>query len=332
MIGGSAFGQSADLPAVHAAPLQATSWRVTQQVPGMVDAQQNAQLAAERPGQVVAVLYTSGERVTAGTLLVKLDDAPEQAQLTLDQARLGESERALARDVKLLKIAGASEADFEQAQANMAEAKAQVALDDATLAQLNIAAPFDGTLGIRKISEGDYVQAGQQVAQLTQSGPLRVLFSVPQTEAGDLKPGDGFSLTVASLPEGTGSFAGKITALSPQLNTTTNARDVEGVVSSAAPGLLPGMVGIVTLQTGAAQPAFILPATALNDDTLGRFIYVLDGGANGTYVARAVYVQEFAQSGDHAVIGVHGLKPGEKVVASGGFKLDDGASVTLLDP
>ena len=50
----------------------------------------------------------------------------------------------------------------------------------------------------------------------------------------------------------------------------------EGVVSTAAPGLLPGMYGIATLSTGAPQTAFILPATALNDDTLGRFIYVLD--------------------------------------------------------
>ena len=85
--------------------------------------------------------------------------------------------------------------DYEQAQADLAEAGAQVKLDNATLAQLNITAPFaGGTLGIRKISEGDYVQVGQQVAQLTQSGPLRVLFSVPQTEAGDLKPGDAFAL------------------------------------------------------------------------------------------------------------------------------------------
>lgn len=327
-----AYGQTADLPVVHGATLQATTWRVTEQVPAMVDAEENAQLAAQRPGQVVAVLYTSGQKVAAGTLLVKLDDGPEQAQLALDQARFDEAERALARDVKLLKIAGASEAQFEQAQADLAEGAAQLKLDRATLAQLNITAPFDGVLGIRKISEGDYVQAGQSVAQLTQSGPLRVLFSVPQTEAGDLQPGDGFTLTVAALPMSTGSFSGKITALSPQLNTATDARDVEGVVSGAAPGLLPGMYGIVTLETGGPQAAFILPATALNDDTLGRYIYVLDQGANGQFTARAVYVQEFAQSGDDAVIGVQGLSAGENVVAAGGFKLSDGASVSVAAP
>jgi RND family efflux transporter MFP subunit len=322
---------AANLTAVQAATLQPTTWRTTAQVPAVVDAQQNAVLAAQRPGQVVAVLYTSGQTVEAGALLVKLDDAPEQAQLVLDQARLAQAERALGRDAKLLQIAGASQAQFEQAQADMAEAKAQVTLDTAMLAQLNITAPFAGTLGIRKISEGDYVQQGQPVAQLTQTGPLRVLFSVPQTEAGDLKIGDPFTLTVASLPASANSVPGKITALSPQLDTATNARAMEGVITGQSDALLPGMYGVVTLQTGTPQPALTLPATALNDDTLGRFVYVLDA-ANGAYTVRAVYVTEFGQSGGTAVIGVAGLNAGQRVVAVGGFKLDDGDAVTLQSP
>jgi RND family efflux transporter MFP subunit len=264
-------------------------------------------------------------------LLVKLDDGPEAAQLALDQARLAESQRALARDVKLLQIAGASQAQFEQAQADMAEAKAQVALDNAMLAQLNIVAPFAGVVGIRKLSAGDYVQQGQEVAELTQLSPLRVLFSVPQTEAGDLHVGDTFTLTVASLPASTGIFEGHITALAPQLDTATNARNAEGAVTGGG-ALLPGMYGVVTLQTGTPQPAFTLPATALNDDTLGRYVYVLDAAANASFTARAVYVTEFAQTGDTAVIGTNGLAAGERVVAEGGFKLDDGASVTLQPP
>lgn len=328
---GLAHAQTAGLPRVHAATLKPIIWRMTEQVPAEVDAAQSADLAAERPGQVVAVLYHSGETVAAGTLLVKLNDAPEKAQLALDQAKLAEAGRALARDVKLLKIAGASQASFEQAEADQAEARAQVKLDQAMLAQLDITAPFAGTLGIRKLSAGDYVQAGQVVAQLTQADRLRVLFSVPQTEAGDLKTGDGFTLTVASLPSGSFRFAGRITALSPQFDTATDARAAEGAVEGAAAGLLPGMYGIVTIRTGAPEPAFILPATALNDDTLGRFVYVLDPAGAG-FVVRAVYVKELAQSGASAVIGVKALHPGEKVVAEGGFKLDDGARVTLAQP
>jgi RND family efflux transporter MFP subunit len=317
------------LPVVQAAALVPTTWRMSEQVPAEVDAEQSAILGAERAGQVVAVLYSSGEAVAAGTLLVKLDDAPEVAQLALDQARLTESQHALARDVKLLQIAGASQAAFEQAQADLAEARAQVALDNAALAQLNIVAPFAGVLGIRKISAGDYIQQGQEVAELTQLHPLRVLFSVPQTEAGDLSIGERFSLKVASLPSDPGSFTGEIRALSPQLDTATNARAVEGVITGDSSALLPGMYGVVTLQTGAPVAAFSLPATALNDDTLGRYVYALSAGPDKSFIAHAVYVTEYAQTGSTAVIGASGLSAGEQVVAIGGFKLDDGDSVTL---
>jgi RND family efflux transporter MFP subunit len=322
----------AGFPVVQAAALAPTTWRATEQVPASVDAEQSAVLGAERAGQVVAVLYASGQAVEAGTLLVKLDDAPEAAQLALDQARLNEAQRALARYVKLLQIAGASEAVFEQAQAGLAEAKAQVALDNAALAQRNIVAPFAGVLGIRKISAGDYIQQGQAVAELTQLHPLRVLFSVPQTEAGDLSIAAGFTLSVAALPANAGIFAGRITALSPRLDTATNARGVEGAIIGDSGALLPGMYGVVTLQTGAPAPAFTLPATALNDDTLGRYVYALSGGPDNSFTVHAVYVTEYAQSGSLAIIGVSGLRAGERVVALGGFKLDDGASVTLRNP
>lgn len=320
------------LPAVQAVALTPTTWRVTEQVPASIGADQSAVLGAERAGQVVAVLYSSGQAVAAGTLLVKLDDAPEAAQLALDQARLTEAGRALSRDMKLLQIAGASEAAFEQAQAAMAEAKAQVALDNAALAQLDIVAPFAGVLGIRKISPGDYVQQGQEVAELTQLHPLRVLFSVPQTEAGDLNVGASFTVTVASLPAEAATFPGRIRALSPQLDTTTNARAAEGVIIGESSALLPGMYGIVTLETGLPTPAFTLPATALNDDTLGRYVYALSAGPNSSFTIHAVYVTEYAQSGSNAVIGVNGLGAGERVVAIGGFKLVDGASVALQSP
>jgi RND family efflux transporter MFP subunit len=332
-VAGPAHADSAAaLPVVPAAPLVAVAWRMTAQLPASIDAQERAVLGAERAGQVARVLFASGQKVAAGALLVQLDDAPEAAQLVLDKARLAEAQRALGRDVALMKIAGTSAAALEQAQAAVAEAQAQVAVDDAMLAQLSITAPFAGMVGIRKISPGDYLQQGQAVVELTQTAPLRVLMDVPQTEAGGLAVGDAFSLTVAALPAGDAVVTGHITALSPQLDTATDARGVEGEVQAGQAALLPGMYGIATLQTGTPAPAFSLPATALNDGTLGRYVFVLDAAGNGSYTARIVYVTELAQSGGTAVIGVAGLRAGERVVAEGGFKLEDGASVTLQTP
>jgi RND family efflux transporter MFP subunit len=317
---------------VQVAGLVPTTWRTTVQVSAQIDAEQNASLAAERPGRVVAVLYTSGEAVATGTLLVKLDDAAEQAQLAVDTAKLTEAENTLARAVKLLSIAGASRASLEQAQADAAEDRAQLIADRAAIAQLNIAAPFAGTLGIRKISAGDYINQGQVVAQITQAAPLRVLFSVPQTEAGGISLGEPFTLQAAAMAQKALQATGKITALSPQVDITTDARDGEGLITGGDTGLLPGMLGTLTLQTGAPMAAYLAPATALNDSVLGRYVFVLQPAANNGYTLKTVYVTEFGQTNGQAVIATTGLVASDRIVALGGFNLTDGASVTPAAP
>jgi multidrug efflux pump subunit AcrA (membrane-fusion protein) len=176
------------------------------------------------------------------------------------------------------------------------------------------------------------VQQGATVADITQQQPLRVLFSVPQTEAGGLAVGAAFSLSAPSAATATGSVTGRITALSPMVNATTNARDAEGVISGDPDGLLPGMFGTVTLATGAPLPAFAVPATALNDSVLGPFIYVLDPAANQTYTLRTVYVTKLGDAGANTFIAADGLHGGQLVLVIGGFKLTAGASVTLADP
>ena len=317
---------------MQAVALRPAFWRASIEVAASVDAEQSAALAAERGGRVVAVLFKSGQNVPAGAVLVQLDDAPEQAQLSLDRARLNEADQTAARTAKLMTIAGASQAALEQAEADEAEARAQVSLDQADLQQLQITAPFAGTLGIRKVAAGDYVQQGQTVAEIAQSAPLRVLFSVPQTQAGGLAVGDPFTLTLPAQDSGTISVAGRLTALAPAVDATTNARDAEGKVNGPETGLLPGMFGSVTLQIGAAQPGFAVPQTALNDDALGRYVFMLTPGKGGTYTLRAVYVTPLGSLGGDAVVGGAGLAAGERVVAVGGFNLADGASVTTQTP
>jgi RND family efflux transporter MFP subunit len=320
----------ADAPTpVQTARIIATTWRPTVEVSAQIDAMQNATLAAERPGRVTAVLFNSGETVAAGTLLVKLDDAAEQAQFDVDTAKLTEAENTLARARKLITIAGASQAALEQAEADAAEDRAQLAADRAALAQLNIAAPFAGTLGIRKISAGDYLNQGQQVAQITQTAPLRVLFSIPQTEAGGIATGEPFSLQAASIPGEPITANGTITALSPMVDPATNARDAEGLITDRNTALLPGMFGTVTLQTGSPERAYEVPDTALNDSVIGRYVFTLQPTGNTTTL-HTVYVTEYGQSGPNAIIATTGLTAGERVVALGGFNLTDGAAVTAM--
>jgi len=317
---------------VQSVALAATNWRPQAELSASLAAPQGATLAAAQSGIVTQVLFTSGQHVAAGQVLVQLQNGPQLAQAVLDSAKLAQAQRDLARTQKLRVISGASQSALEQAEAATAEAAAQVKLDQANLAQLQITAPFAGTAGIRRLDPGDYAQAGQAALTLTAPGPLRVLFAVPQTEATRLATGDKFTFT-APLGNGTNVTAsGTLTALSPELNTATDARDAEGRLDTAPPALLAGMSGVVDIATGAPQPAFALPSTALNDSMLGPYIFLLHPAGGGTYRLATVYVKILGSTGDKSYVTAPGLQPGQKIVAMGGFKLADGATVTLSAP
>jgi RND family efflux transporter MFP subunit len=321
----------AALTPVQTATLQPTLWRSKTEIAASLAAQQSATLAAARSGTVTGILFRSGQSVAAGQVLIQLDNGPDTAQLALDKSRLDQATRDYARMQKLMSIAGASQSALEQAAALAAEAKAQVSLDEANLAQLQITAPFAGTTGIRKVDPGDYLQAGQAVLTLTANGPLRVLFSIPQTEAGNLSPGAPFTLTTPTTNAAL-SAPGTVVALSPEIDPATNARDIEGRITSNTTGLLAGMFGVVDIATGAPIPAFAVPSTALNDSTLGPYIYVLHPTSAGAATLGTVYVTIYGTAGNTSYIGAAGLQPGAKIVAIGGFKLSDGAAVTPQTP
>ena len=317
---------------VRAVTLIATSWRPQAELSASLAAPQGATLAAAQSGIVTQVLFTSGELVAAGQVLVQLQNGPQAAQAALDSAKLAQADRELARTQKLIAISGASQSALEQAEAAVAEAAAQVKLDQADLAQLQIIAPFAGIAGIRRVDPGDYVQAGQAALTLTAPGPLRVFFAVPQTEATSLTPGGKFTLT-APLGDGTNVTAtGTLTALSPQLNAATDARDAEGRLDAAPSALLAGMTGVVDIATGAPQPAYAVPSAALNDSMLGPYIFVLNPVGGGNYTLGTVYVGIVGSAGTQSFVTAPGLRAGQKIVAIGGFKLSDGAKVTLASP
>jgi RND family efflux transporter MFP subunit len=302
--------------------VRAQLWRTEIEVPAQLMAQQSAELAAGSAGIVRAVMFHSGESVAAGQVLVQLQDAPVRAQGALDAARLAQARRELARTRKLMGIAGASAAALDAAQAAVAEASAQLDLDNATLAQLTIVAPFAGVVGIRRIDPGDYLQAGQVVVALAGQGALRAIFAVPEGDTASLAVGQNFTLTVPGFPPA----AGVLTALSPLLNAQSAARDVEGRVQGA--GLLAGMDGVAKLATGAPMAAFAVPSSALSDSTLGPYVFAV--GADD--VVSPIYVTIEGTRGPDTIVTGAGLSAGQEVVALGGFRLSAGDKITPANP
>ncbi len=277
------------LPVVSVSVAKAVeqTWPIELRAVGSLRALQGTTLTAQSPGTVTGLHIESGQKVSRGQLLVQLNDNVVQARLANDQARLVNSRQRLERQRKLYARKVTSEGALQDAEAAYREARASVQADRAALANLQVRAPFDGHLGIRDVSLGQYVSPGTPVVNIQQWAPLRVQFQVPQRDLPSIAVGDRIALDVDGLPGK--SFTGKVTALGAAVDTATRNIRVEGVVANPKTELRPGMFARVVVHLSRTRKIVAVPRTAISFNTYGEYIYVVEPASKGeTAVQRIV--------------------------------------------
>ena len=310
---------------VSAGPVRSVAWQRRISAVASLVALQGVHLTPQLPGQVTALYFHSGQYVKKGDRLLQLDDTNQLAQLASDQAAVELAQAKYARAQRLFRIHAASEADVQTAHANVQTATAAVAGDRATLAKLAVRAPFAGWLGVREISLGQYLAIGTGIVTLTVWDPVRVQFTVPQSEIGLIETGQTVRLTVDAFPGE--SFEAKVTALGSEVDASSRNVTVEAVLPNPQHKLRPGMFAQAQILVGAPQQVLAIPTEAVTYNTYGDFVYRIET-RDGRQVALATPVRT-GESRDALTQVRSGLKAGEQVVTAGQLKLHDGAPVKI---
>ncbi len=291
------------------------------EVLGDVQAQESVQISASVADTVTRILFAEGQQVVRGQALIELNHAEEAAELRAAEARRLEKRSALERLRELYQQGLATAAELDLAQAGL---DAAVADSDALRAAIEdriIRAPFDGVLGLRHVSPGAYVTAGQRLTSLQDRRQLRVEFSLAETQLHHLQgavrlrgrssrwPGEFFELELES-DEG-------------QLDPATRSLRLRARLAQADPRLLPGSLMLVELRNRARQ-ALLVPEAALIPDQRGQRVFV---AIKGQAQSRSVQIGR-RLTGQVEILS--GLEPGERVVVHGGNKLRAGAALQVL--
>ena len=310
---------------VSAAPVRTVSWQRRINAVASLVALQGVHLTPQLPGQVTALYFHSGQHVDEGERLLQLDDSTQLAQLASDQAAVELAQTKYARAQRLFATHAASEADVQAAHAGYQTAQAAVAGDRATLAKLALRAPFAGWLGVREVSLGQYLTPGSGIATLTVLDPVRVQFTVPQSEIGAIATGQAVSLRVDAFPGKT--FEATVSALGSEVDASSRNVTVEAMLPNPQHLLRPGMFAQAKILVGAPQQAVAVPTVAITYNTYGDFVYRVETH-DGHEVAVATPVRT-GESRDALTQVLSGLKRGEQVVTAGQLKLHDGAAVKI---
>jgi membrane fusion protein (multidrug efflux system) len=325
-------GASFQIPptAVTTVIAQRETWPSTLSVIGSAAAIQGVTVSADLPGTIDKIHFESGQWVHEGDILVELDTRQERAQLASLEAQRDLARINYDRAQELVKAGVISHSDYDNATAQQKATEAQVGDIRAAIARKTIRAPFSGVLGIRQVSLGQYLAAGQAIVSLQSLNPIYVNFGVPQQNTTKLVPGHVLRVTCSDIPGV--AFSGRIIALDSVINEQTRNIQVQAILTNKEYKLRPGMFVQVELPLGQAREVVPLPASAINYAPYGDSVFVVtemkDAKGNTYRGVRQQVVRIEGSRGDQVAV-VSGVNPGDEVVSAGVFRLRNGAPVMV---
>jgi membrane fusion protein (multidrug efflux system) len=304
-------------------------WQGTITAIGSITAVQGVTLTPDIPGIVREIAFESGAMVAKSNILARLDTSSEEAQLRALEAQCELARVNLDRVRNLFNEKMVSQSDLDTAEATFKQNQGNADAIRATIEKKTIRAPFAGQLGIRLINLGQYLDIGKPIVSLQTLSPVYADFSLPQQELARLKVGMPVRITTDAYP--TQQFSGTLTAINPELDPTTRSVTLQATLDNPGQLLRPGMFARAEVLLPEEQNVLVIPATSVLSAPYGESVYIIESKpgsdpAKPELTVRQQFIRSGRMRGDLLSVDT-GLKPGDRVVSSGIFKLRNGMTV-----
>jgi multidrug efflux system membrane fusion protein len=308
---------------------------------GTVQALNTVAMRAQVNGQIVSVDFRQGQEVHKGDILAKIDATPFQANLdqavakkSQDQALLIDAQKDLGRFQTLVQKNFETYQNLDAQQAKVDQTKATIAADEAAIEaaqnQLNyatITAPIDGVVGFRQVDVGNIIHTTDvnPLTVLTQIKPCTVVFTLPQADLGPVREAmlQGQVSVIAFDQDDKQQLAqGHLLLINNQIDQTTSSIQLKGEFANDDERLWPGEFVHIRILIVTREDAITIPPVAVQHGPDGLFAWVIK--PDSTAEQRAI---KTLPVDNNTAIVTDGIKPGERVVVSGQYRLDPGTRV-----
>ena len=270
----------------------------------------SARVAASVPGVVTEVKCVEGQGVEKGAVLFQLDT--RAADVAVDFA-----EKTLERQRKLVQIEGTSQKALQEAEQQLAAARAQRAL-------LRVQAPLAGTVVRVNVKPGEAVDLTSVLAQVIDLDRLVVSASVPSGELAVLKVGQPVEVLAA---ESASPVTGTLTYIGAEVDPKTGTALVRAGLPAHS-GLRPGQFVTARIVSAEHKDCLAVPGDSVVKDAEGNTVIALVQGDRATQQP----VQAGLREGGLAEVEADGLRPGMTVVTHGAYALPKETKVRVLAP
>lgn len=286
---------------------------------GSLRSDESVMIRPEVEGRLARVHFREGQAVSAGDLLVSLDDAISRAEFSQARANLDLAEKNHQRAQMLFQRGASNAQALDEAQTQQQAARATLALAQARLDKTQIKAPYDGSLGLRQASVGDYLSAGQNIVNLEVLDPLKVDFRIPQKAVAQVRLGQTVEITLDTYPGE--RFRGEIFAINPRLDEAGRSQAIRAHIGNPDHRLRPGQFVRVSVILDERPQALVIPEEAVMPVGEQLLVNLI---VDGKIEQRQV---RLGKRFDGVVEVREGLKGDETVISAGWQKVQPGLEV-----
>ncbi len=292
---------------------------------GSVAANEMVEIKSETDGTLEEILFTEGQPVKKGDLLIRLDESKFIAAVNEAEANFKLTEATYERNKQLHAEKLVSQQEYDQSAAQYQASKASLDLKKRLMKDARIYAPFKGMMSSRQVSAGQVIARNTTLTWLIDLDPVKVELNVPERFVSQLQLGQKIEIMVAAYPGRT--FGGEVFFIAPFVESATRTALVKARIANPKAELKPGMFANLNLTLKLKEEAIVIPESSVMASGDRTIIYVLD--KDDAAQIRPVKIG-MRQAGMVEI--VTGLKPGERVVAEGIQKIRPGAKVKASVP
>ena len=290
---------------------------------GEINASGSAVISTNHSGILESINVEQGSSVKRGDVLAEVVSKNVQATYEISHATLRQAEDGYERVKKVHKSGTVADVKLVEIETQLAKAKAAAKSSELSLEECKVKAPFNGTVSEILVEKGVHVNPGTPLLKLVDLSTIEVSIPVPEGEIGRIKKGQKALIDVPALNitgiEAHVELKG-VTAVFPSHTYRCTL-----VPDKKQTALYPGMVCKVRLSEVSDSMRIRIPASAVEMDSNGRFVWVVkDGVVARTYVTVDGYQE-------HGVVISSGLEPGDKVIVKGAAKVSTGMKVNSVE-
>jgi membrane fusion protein, multidrug efflux system len=278
---------------------------------------EETELHPESSGRVVQIYLPEGKAVKKGELLLKIFDEDLKTQVKKVETQLKQAEITEQRLAELLKVKGVSQQEYDLAALQVQTLRSEIELLNINIAKTELRAPFDGIIGLRRISVGAYVTPASVITSIRSASALKLDFSVPEKYSQLLRSGQKLSFQVEGNPE---IYQATVQATEQRIDADTRNLSVRAQVAKSG-NLLPGAFAEVKLAVGNNSKAILIPTPAIIPQARDKKV-ILSRNGKATFVTVKTGLR---QSGMVEV--TEGLNAGDTIAVTGMLFLRPGAAM-----